>query len=159
MSVGARIEALLTESGVPFRSFEHAAATSAADAARIRGTPLHIGGKSLVMKLDRGIGFAILALSGSRAVHNRMLRHHLRVRRYRFATLDELMEITGLKPGSVPPFGRPIFELPLYVDAGLAAKEQIAFGAGSRQHSIVMATADWLAAAKPTDVFPFSRDP
>jgi len=157
--VTRRILAHLEASGHPFQAVHHAAAHSAREAAELRGTPLEIGGKSLVMKLDRGIGFAVLALPGHRAVHNRMLRHHLRVRRYRFATLEELDGLTGLKPGSVPPFGRPIFDLPLYVDAGLAAAPRIAFTAGSREHSVVMQTEDWLAVARPTDVFEFTRDP
>lgn len=156
--VTTRILDLLQASGRPYTAHAHADAHSAKEAAALRGTPLEIGGKSLVMKLDRGIGFAILVLPGHRAVHNRLLRHHLRVRRYRFATLDELDALTGLKPGSVPPFGRPVFDLPLYVDAGLAASEQIAFTVGSRGHSVVMATQDWLAVAQPEDVFAFTRD-
>jgi len=108
------------------------------------------------MKTDR-LGFVILALRGSDTVFNRAFRSHLHLRRYRFATLEELGALTGLTPGCVPPFGRPIFDLPLYVDLQLAALDQIAFTAGSHTDSIVMGTCDWLAVAKPTDVFEFSK--
>ena len=157
--VAERIVAHLDTCGVDYELVRHAPAHSAREAAELRGTPLEIGGKSLVMKLDRGIGFAVLALPGHRAVHNRLLRHHLSVRRYRFATLDELAALTGLKPGAVPPFGRPIFDLPLFVDEGLALTSRVAFTAGSREVSIVMQTTDWLAAASPEDVFAFTRAP
>jgi len=49
----------------------------------------------------------------------------------RFASREELLELTGLVPGSVPPFGRPILPFPLYVDTGIAANDRIAFNAGS----------------------------
>jgi len=157
MNVGDRISVLLSEAEVAFERIAHAPAKSADEAAKFRGTPLEIGGKSLVMKTDRR-GFIVLALRGSDAVFNRALRKHLGIRRYRFATLEELDTLTGLTPGCVPPFGRPVFDMPLYVDAGLANAARIAFTAGSHTDSIVMRTADWLAAAKPADVFPFSRD-
>ncbi len=154
--VADRISVILGDAGVPFERVAHDAAKSADEAAKLRGTPLEIGGKSLVMKTDRR-GFIVLALRGSDAVFNRALRKHLDIRRYRFATLEELDELTGLTPGCVPPFGFPIFDMPLYVDAGLASADRIAFTAGSHTDSIVMATADWISAAKPADVFAFAR--
>jgi hypothetical protein len=36
------------------------------------------------------------------------IRNELGVRKTRFANREELWELTGLVPGSVPPFGRPI---------------------------------------------------
>ncbi len=159
MEIPDRITALLTEHGVPFEWRSHAPVRHAGDAAEKRGTPLSIGGKALVMKLDRGIGFAVLALGGHRAVHNRMLRTHLGLRRYRFATVDELHDLTGLAPGCVPPFGRPLFEMPLFVDRRLAQGTQVAFTAGSHTRSILMTTMDWLTVASPEAVFDFSRPP
>ena len=153
--VALHISALLTGQGVPFQRLIHPRATSAEEAARLRGTPLHMGGKALVMKTDR-LGFVVLALRGSDTVFNRGLRQHLGIRRYRFATLEELEALTGLTPGCVPPFGRPLFDMPLYVDAQLAAAEQIAFTAGSHTHSIVMTTKDWLSASRPHEVFAFT---
>ena len=79
--------------------------------------------------------------------------------RLRFATPEELAALTGLTPGCVPPFGRPIFELDLYVDAALAAQDEIAFTAGDHGCSIIMPTAAWLDAARPTATFPCTRPP
>lgn len=156
-SVFDRIQDHLRGAGVRWTPLLHAPAHSAEEAARLRGTPLDMGGKSLVMKLDRGIGFAVLVLQGSRVIDNRALRHHLGLRRYRFATRDELHEHTSLAPGCVPPFGRPIFDLPLYVDTGLARLSELAFAPGRHDCSFRMRTADWLKAAQPTDTFAFSQ--
>lgn len=155
--VTERIEAHLRAVGVPWTPLLHPPAHSAEEAARLRGTSLQMGGKSLVMKLDRGIGFAVIALQGSRVMDNRALRQHLGLRRYRFATHDELRDHTSLAPGCVPPFGRPIFDLPLFVDRGLAELFEIAFAPGRHDCSFRMRTKDWLRAAVPTDVFSFSR--
>lgn len=150
-----RVQALLA--GVPHVILDHPPASDSVSAARARGTPLEHGGKSLLMKLDRGIGFAILVVGGDRRIDNAALRRHLRVRRYRFATEAELKQITGLQPGCVPPFGRPVFDVPLLVDADTAARDRIAFSLASHTRSVVMATADWLAVAKPDQVFPFTK--
>ena len=140
----------------PYTSLAHDAATSAEQAASLRGTPLDIGGKAIVMKVDKR-GFCVLAVRGADAIDNRAFRTHLGARRYRFATPAELDALTGLLPGCIPPFGRPIFDLPLYVDAALADNRRIAFTPGTHTRSIVMATRDWLDAARPEDVWPFSR--
>lgn len=156
MDVTQRLLALLADT--EHRHLTHAPITSAAHAAQVRGTPLDIGGKSVLMKLDRGIGFAIVVLSGARRLSNPALRAHLGLKRYRFATPDELRALTGLTPGSVPPFGRPLFELPLYVDAFTAAQRDIAFTIGVPDQSVVMATTDWLDLCKPTAVLPLSQE-
>ena len=153
------IRQLLDDHGAPYVVVEHPTAATAAEAATARGTPLAMGGKSIVMKLDRGLGFVMLVTAGDRQVDNRLLRRHLGVRRYRFATPDELLEHTGLTPGCVPPFGRPVFDLALYVDAARATAPEIAFSLATHTASVRMATADWLAVARPTDVFPFAREP
>ena len=82
---------------------------------------------------------------------------HLGWRRFRFASADELRELTGLVPGSIPPFGRPILPLDLYVDTSILSNERVAFNAGSLTDSIIMDREDYIRIAKPTDVFPFSR--
>ena len=156
MTVADRIEALLAQHAVPYETIEHSAARSADEIAQLRGTPLEIGGKSIVMKVDR-VGFCVLAIRASDAIDNRAFRKHLGARRYRFATLDELDELTGLTPGRVPPFGRPIFDLPLYVEASLAENPRIAFTPGTKTRSMTLATRDWLRAAQPDDVFAFGK--
>jgi Ala-tRNA(Pro) deacylase len=77
----------------------------------------------------------------------------------RFASADDLKELTGLVPGSVPPFGRPILPCDLYLDEALRGNDRIAFNAGSRTDSIILAMPDYLRTAAPKDCFAFSTPP
>lgn len=118
---------------------------------------LAIGGKSLLFKIGKRPDFRLLVLSAARRTDNRLIRKHFGVQKLRFARTEELLEHTGLRPGCVPPFGRPIFDLPLYVDQELADKAEIAFTPADHRISVRMAMADYLAVAAPVDVFAFSR--
>ena len=73
-----------------------------------------------------------------------------------FATRDELLELTGLVPGCVPPFGHPILPFDLYIDTGIERNDKIAFNAGSLTDSIILATADYLRIARPAKNFAFA---
>lgn len=75
------------------------------------------------------------------------------LKKLRFATREELFDLTGLVPGSVPPIGPPILNLPLYADpsTGLATG-RVAFNAGSLTDSIIMSTADWMRIAAPVQL-------
>ena len=73
----------------------------------------------------------------------------------RFATADELMDLTGLVPGSVPPFGEPVLPFPLFVDESIEANDRIAFNAGSLTDSVVLSTVDSLRVAGG-EIFRFS---
>ena len=157
--VTQRIITLLDASGCPYERREHSLTRTAEEAARVRGTSLHIGGKSLVMKLGKKDVFAVFVVSGARRLDNRKVRHAVGTNRLRFATEDELMALTGLRPGCVPPFGHPVFDLPLYVDEATAKGETIAFTLADHHKSAVMATADYLQTAKPVAVADLSITP
>ncbi len=73
----------------------------------------------------------------------------MRVRRTRFAYRDELLAMTGLLPGAVPPFGEPILPFPLFADPSIDRHQTMAFTAGSRTTSIRMATSDYRRIARP----------
>ncbi len=65
------------------------------------------------------------------------------------------MELTGLEPGSVPPFGKPLIDLELFVDNSILKNEKIAFNAGSLTDSIVMRREDYINLSNP-GIFDFS---
>lgn len=160
--LGDRILAALRDHGAHVEVRDHDAASTAEEAAARRDTALADGCKAIVMKLGSGARarFAVLAFAADRSIDNRKLRRHLGVRRYRFATREELAELTGgLLPGSVPPFGRPFVDLPLYVDAARTTNPRMWFTNGSRTQSVQVEVRDWLSVASPDDVFAFTRDP
>lgn len=156
MSAAQRLEDLLRISQVGFDWLDHAYADTSESVAAARGTPVAIGGKSLVFKLPDG--FALFVLSGARRTDSKAIRRYFGIQRLRFATREELFDLTGLVPGCVPPFGEPVFPVRLYVDSRTAEQERIAFSAASHVRSVAMATADYLAIARPTAVFPFAKD-
>lgn len=147
------IRRLLTDAGVPFREVRHEATYTSEESAKARGEELRTGGKALLLKTDGQ--FRLFVLPADRKLDSAAVKRHLGVKKIRFATADELKELAGLVPGSVPPFGPPVLPLELFVDDAIRLNERIAFNAGSLTDSIVMATADYLAVAKPA-VFSFS---
>lgn len=154
MTVLQRIREYLRENGVPFRELHHEPTLTSADSARVRGEDLSIGGKALLIKVDKE--FRLFVLSASRKVDNAAIRAHFTSRKTRFATREELAELTGLVPGSVPPFGEPILPFPLYVDPSVMENKRIAFNAGSLTDSIFLAVEDYQRLASP-EVFEFAE--
>lgn len=151
----ARVRALLDAAGAPYRFVEHAPTRTSEESAAARGEPLEIGGKALVLKA--GDAFGIFVLSAARSLDTRAVRVRFGVKDVRFARPEELLALTGLVPGSVPPFGQPVLDLPLYVDRSVLADERIAFNAGSLTASIVLSVSDYLRAARPDEVLDFSK--
>jgi prolyl-tRNA editing enzyme YbaK/EbsC (Cys-tRNA(Pro) deacylase) len=150
------IRRLLTDAGVAFREVSHAPTYTSEDSARARGEELRIGGKAIVLKADDS--FRLFVMPADRKLDSAAVKRHLGVKKLRFATPQELLEQTGLVPGSVPPFGPPVLPFALYVDEPIRQNERIAFNAGSLTTSIILAVSDYLALSKPT-VFAFSVPP
>ncbi len=148
VSTAAALLDLLAASGRPYALLDHPEAVSAEAAAAARGTPLEIGGKSVLMSVEK-LGFVVLVVGSDRRVEGKLLRKALGVQRYRFASPEELLALTGLRPGAVPAFARPLFDAELVVGEDVAARPEIAFAAASSTRSVRMATADWLAVARP----------
>jgi Ala-tRNA(Pro) deacylase len=149
------IRSFLQDRGVPFAEMSHEATFTSEEAAAARGESLEIGGKAIVAKV--GKQFRLFVLSGALRLHSRAICKHLGESRFRFASRDELMSMTGLIPGCVPPFGEPVLPLPLYVDTSITRNSRIAFNAGSHTTSMILDVGDYLRAAEPVEIFDFSR--
>ncbi len=146
----------LTRENVPFREVHHEPTFTSEESARARGEELRVGGKALLMRGDAD--FALFVLPADRKVDSGAIRRELELGKLRFASREELAELTGLVPGSVPPFGPPILPFPLYVDAAIGSNDRIAFNAGSLTDSMILPIADYLRVAKPQKIFAFSHD-
>ena len=151
--VHERIVSLLRENGVSFRELHHEPTRTSEESARVRGEELKNGGKAIVLKVENT--FKLFVLSAARKLDSSSVKAHFKVKRLRFATEDELLNLTGLVPGSIPPFGRPIFDIDLFVDNSIMENERIAFNAGSLTDSIIMSISDYAKLARP-EVFAFS---
>jgi Ala-tRNA(Pro) deacylase len=112
-----------------------------------------VGGKALLVKVEDT--FRLFVMSADRKLDSGALKKQFSAKKTRFATPEELLELTGLVPGSVPPFGQPILPFPLYVDPSVLENDRVAFNAGSLTDSIVMPIADYRRLASP-EVFSFA---
>ena len=99
-----QIRTYLNAAGVAFREAEHEPTRTSEEAAAARGEDLSVGAKALLLKSDDS--FRLFVLPADRKLDSAAIRHRLGVRRTRFATVEELHELTGLVPGSVPPVVR-----------------------------------------------------
>jgi len=147
------IKTWLSSESIGFKEVHHQVTLTSEESAKARGEDISIGGKALVLKV--GGSFKIFVLSAARKLDSTAIKNHFSIKKSRFANREELLELTGLEPGSVPPFGKPILDLELYVDQSILENEKIAFNAGSLTDSIIMSTKDYLETAKP-NVFSFS---
>jgi Ala-tRNA(Pro) deacylase len=153
--VFTQIRDLLTAAGLEFKEISHEATHTSEDSARVRGESMAVGAKALLLKTDDT--FRLFILPADRQLDAKRIKQQLKVRSVRFATKEELLELTGLVPGSVPPFGPPILPFELYADTGIgAAEDKVAFNAGSLTRSVVMKATDWKAIAKPVQ-FSFAK--
>jgi prolyl-tRNA editing enzyme YbaK/EbsC (Cys-tRNA(Pro) deacylase) len=148
-----KIRAWLAAEGVSFREVHHEPTRTSEDSARARGEELRVGGKALLIKVDEV--YRLFVLSADRKLDSAAVKRRFGARKMRFATAEELAEMTGLTPGSVPPFGAPLLPLALYVDPSVFENERIAFNAASLTDSIVMAVGDYRRVAAP-EVFTFA---
>jgi Ala-tRNA(Pro) deacylase len=140
------VEALLKQHGIAFQVLRHEPVYTSEEAARIRGTPLSSGAKALVCKGDET--FVMFVMPADRKLDSRAVRQAKGWRKLRFATRDEVLQMTGLLPGSIPPFGS-LFGLPTLCDQRLGENEVINFNAGDHSVSVSMRYADYVQAEKP----------
>lgn len=148
------IVAMLEAAAVPYRAVHHEPTFTSEESARARGEDVRIGGKALLVKA--GDVFRLFVLSAALKLDADALKQRFGVKKTRFATAAELKELTGLVPGSVPPFGKPILPFDLFIDESITRNEKIAFNAGSLTDSLILTTADYLRVAGG-EVFAFGH--
>jgi prolyl-tRNA editing enzyme YbaK/EbsC (Cys-tRNA(Pro) deacylase) len=146
---------ILRQSEITFREVEHQPTSTSEESARARGEPLGVGAKAIVARTDDL--FRLFVLPADQKLVSAAIKKTLKVKKIRFATPEELLNLTGLVPGSVPPFGHPILPLELFGDDSVGQHDdKIAFNAGSLTNSIIMSATDWKKIAKPRQ-FAFAK--
>ncbi|OAI46967.1 hypothetical protein AYO44_01850 [Planctomycetaceae bacterium SCGC AG-212-F19] len=141
-----RLVERLRQGKVSHTVLKHEPVFTSEQAAAVRGTSLASGAKALVVKA--GDGFVMLILPADRKLDSRKARAALGVKALRFATKEEVKELTGLEPGSIPPFGS-LFGLATHCDPALGENASINFNAGDHAVSVQMAYADYVAFERP----------
>jgi len=141
-----RVEELLDQHSVKFEILRHAPVYTSQEAAAVRGSSLSSGAKALICKCDTQM--AMFVLPADRRLASKRIRREHHWRKLRFATNEEVLAITALTPGAIPPFGS-LFGLTTYCDPALSQHEQINFNAGDHAISICMRSADFLQVEQP----------
>jgi Ala-tRNA(Pro) deacylase len=134
-----KLVALLDAEGVEYRLTRHEPVTTSEEAAQVRGTELRSGAKAMLVKGKAG--FVLVVLAADRRVDWKLLNPLVGGKGARFATDEELTQLTGLTKGAVPPLG-VLFGLRTVYDRSLLEVETVNFNAGSRSDSVEMARAD-----------------
>ncbi|KKU29253.1 MAG: YbaK/prolyl-tRNA synthetase associated region [Candidatus Amesbacteria bacterium GW2011_GWA2_47_11b] len=141
MTVYESIIQLLDNHNIKYRALSHEPTPTCEDSARVRGTSSDQGAKALVCYADKQP--IMIVLPCSRKLDPKLFKSLFGVKDLRFATPDEVIQLTSLSVGAIPPLGH-LFGLPTYVDAELAKNQTIAFNAGDRTKSVIMAYSDYV---------------
>lgn len=149
-SVLEQIKNLLDENHIDYKLIHHNPTYTSEDSARERNEDIKIGAKAIVMKTDAE--FRLFVLRSNLKIDSSKIRKQLNIKNLRFATPDELKEMTNLVPGSVPPFGKPILPFDIYLDESFTTIEKMAFNAGSLTDSIIMKTQDYMNLVRPKQI-------
>jgi Ala-tRNA(Pro) deacylase len=113
--------------------------TTSAEAAAVRGAELRSGAKAMLVKTKAG--FVLVVLAADRKVDWKLLKPLVGDKGARFASDEELADVTGLSKGALPPFGR-LFGLRTIYDRSLLEVESVNFNAGSHTDSVAMSRDD-----------------
>lgn len=144
---------LFVQNGYWHETFEHEDVRTSEEAAKTRpGYTLNQGAKAIIIRAkipNEGKKFLMLVMPADQKFSNDKVKALLGAKDIRFATEEEVAEITnGVKPGAVPPFGN-LFGLEVITDKTLYDNEKIVFNAGERSFSVAMKSEDYRTLVKP----------
>lgn len=138
---------LLKDNEMPYRHLEHETTPTSEDSARVRGTKLEEGVKSLILRgknTKKNFQFNIpshLKLD-MKAVAEAVGE------KCEFEDPEVIKERFGLIIGSVPPFGQ-LLNLDTYYDEKIKESETAAFNCGLTTESIIMKSKDLITLVQP----------
>jgi prolyl-tRNA editing enzyme YbaK/EbsC (Cys-tRNA(Pro) deacylase) len=151
--VTEKIKTLLTNKNCWFETFEHEPVRTSEEAAKTRiGYTLQQGAKAMIVRVKKSESdkkFVMLTFPGNLRFNNIKVKSFFEAKDIRFATEEEVLNITeGVQPGGVPPFGN-LFNLEVVADPKLFKNEKIVFNAGDRCFSIGMKSKDYKRLVNP----------
>ncbi len=145
-SIRERVVAELAAAGIDYRTIRHAPAVGSLRIAEQRGMPAAAGAKTLLVRAAGA--YCLLVIPGDRKLSSPKLHRALGTHNVRFARAQELLEMTGCRPGEVPPLGG-LFGLPVLMDPRVGANREVAFTAGSTDESFVVKADDLVRLTRP----------
>eukprot|EP00968_Pinguiococcus_pyrenoidosus_P022593 scaffold3307_cov265-Pinguiococcus_pyrenoidosus.AAC.19 len=134
-----------------FETVLHPPVRTSQEAAKARNAPLHAGAKCMLLKQKKTENFVVVVISAAERIDNKRLRKQVG-KNLRAATEEEVFEVTGARPGAVPPFGSLYRQpVPTFMDESLRTQgETISFNVALRTESLTMRQQDYEAIEQPT---------
>ncbi len=151
--IAGTIENILKDRSFWYERFLHEPVRTSEEAAKLRPEySIRQGTKSLIVKGKRPREekcFFMVVVPGDKQFDKHKIKNETGYSDVRFATPDEVANITlGILPGGVPPFGN-LFDLPVFADIHIFDNEKIIFNAGDRSVSIAMYAEDYRGIVRP----------
>jgi len=132
----SKLLAQLSAAGSKYTLTTHGPVRTSEEAAAVRGCSLDSGAKAMLLAVKPGPPFILAVISATQKMDSKKMKKTAKVKSLRFASEDEVWEVTRCRPGAVPPFGS-LWGLKTYVDDSLKEQgEHINFNAGLRTHSL-----------------------
>lgn len=151
-SVVKKIVGLLEVNNIEYQTFEHQPVRTSEEAAAIRtGFVLSQGAKSLIIRIKKNgqKKFVMLVVPGNKRFDKQKVSEVLSTKDIRFASEEEVSEVTGgVQVGGVPPFGN-LFNLEVFADPEVLSNEKIIFNAGDKCFSVAIKSADYSKSVNP----------
>jgi len=144
--VTQKIIDLLESENIPYSIFEHQEVRTSEEAARVRNEPLKIGAKAIVFYADKIP--LLVVVPGDKRVDTKAFKAVFEVKDLRMASPDEVLQITSVAVGGVPPFGS-VMNLKTHCDKKVFENEKIAFNAGAGTVTVKMKSADFKLVENP----------
>mmetsp|Transcript_1132 Transcript_1132/g.2735 ORF Transcript_1132/g.2735 Transcript_1132/m.2735 type:complete len:167 (+) Transcript_1132:3-503(+) len=133
--------------GLPVRHFEHVPVRTSEEASILRGVTMASGAKAMLV--TDGALFVLCVMSAALKLDWKPLKKLLSSNRIKFASEEQVRQVTGCLPGAVPPFGS-VFGVQTYMDESLVTQgDTINFNVGLRTHSLQMSVHDYIAVEQP----------
>lgn len=150
----------LERMGIPYDEIEHPPVGSCEESLAFRGQAGWGGASSKCILLKARGRYYLLVTMAEKEIKARLFKKEFGTKDIRFANREELMEVTGCDPGSVPPFGHRDAALPFYVDEDILKAEFFMFNPAVPTKSFRIATGDLrrIYAAVPNPVSTFGED-
>jgi len=139
--VEKKIKQILNSNKVEFEETEHEAVYTSHKAAQVIGLEAEEAGvKSLILKTKEG-AFILVLNPGNKKVDTKKIAELEGTKSIYFASPEEVIKVTGIPIGSIPPFGHKT-KLKTYLNEELLDCEYLYFNPGSHTKTIKMPSKD-----------------
>ncbi len=141
----------LAAKNIPHRAFTHPGPIESLEqAAAERGQRPEQIVRSILFRVSQG-EYVMVLMAGPRQIDWKVLRQYLGTNRISMAKRAEVLAVTGYELGAVAPFGLPR-PLRVLLDRSVLVEKEISLGSGRRGTTIILASADLLAALGEVEI-------